>query len=283
MAQKLYVGNLAFSMTSEELGGLFGEHGKVVSAKVITERETGRSRGFGFVEYDNRTSGENAIRELNGKNVGGRPLVVREAEDRREGGGGGGGGPRGGGGGFGGGGGGGGYSGGGGGGDGIAAGGGGGSFVAASALSSTITAGSNGVSDSGGAAGSDGSVSIDGATYSYTGSIVDYFVQTTGDYTIDAAGAQGGGGTDDSGGYGAEVDASFFLTAGTELEILVGGAGNTGDFGSDYGSGGGGGSFVFEVAAAPVSVPEPASIAILGAGLLGLLLLRRRKDLPCAH
>ena len=89
MAQKLYVGNLAFSMTSEELGGLFGEHGNVVSAKVITERETGRSRGFGFVEYDNATSGENAIRELNGKNVGGRPLVVREAEDRREGGGGG--------------------------------------------------------------------------------------------------------------------------------------------------------------------------------------------------
>ncbi|MDB5397407.1 MAG: hypothetical protein JWM91_4913, partial [Rhodospirillales bacterium] len=105
MAQKLYVGNLAFSMTSEELGGLFGEHGKVVSAKVITERETGRSRGFGFVEYDSPTAGENAIRELNGKNIGGRPLVVREAEDRREGGGGGGGGgggPRGGGGGFGG-------------------------------------------------------------------------------------------------------------------------------------------------------------------------------------
>jgi RNA recognition motif-containing protein len=98
MAQKLYVGNLAFSMTSEELGGLFGEHGKVVSAKVITERETGRSRGFGFVEYDTPTAGEAAIRELNGKNIGGRPLVVREAEDRREGGGGGGG-PRGGGGG----------------------------------------------------------------------------------------------------------------------------------------------------------------------------------------
>ena len=101
MAQKLYVGNLAFSLTSEELGGLFGEHGKVVSAKVITERETGRSRGFGFVEFDNPTSGANAIKELNGKNIGGRPLVVREAEDRREGGGGGGG-PRGGGGGFGG-------------------------------------------------------------------------------------------------------------------------------------------------------------------------------------
>jgi len=90
MAQKLYVGNLAFSMTSEELGQIFGEHGNVLSAKVITERETGRSRGFGFVEYDNRTAGEAAIRELNGKNVGGRPLVVREAEDRREGGGGGG-------------------------------------------------------------------------------------------------------------------------------------------------------------------------------------------------
>jgi hypothetical protein len=118
MAQKLYVGNLAFSMTSEELGGLFGEHGKVVSAKVITERETGRSRGFGFVEFDSAAGGEAAIRELNGKNIGGRPLVVREAEDRREGGGGGGG-PRGGGGGFGGGGrsgGGGGYGGGGGGG-----------------------------------------------------------------------------------------------------------------------------------------------------------------------
>jgi hypothetical protein len=96
MAQKLYVGNLSFSMTSEELGEIFGEHGKVVSAKVITERETGRSRGFGFVEYDAATSGEAAIRELNGKNIGGRPLVVREAEDRREGGGGGGG-PRGGG------------------------------------------------------------------------------------------------------------------------------------------------------------------------------------------
>src|SRR5882757_1047017 len=95
MAQKLYVGNLAFSMTSEELGKVFGEHGTVVSAKVITERETGRSRGFGFVEYDNRTAGETAIRELNGKNIGGRPLVVREAEDRQ--GGGGGGGPRGGG------------------------------------------------------------------------------------------------------------------------------------------------------------------------------------------
>ena len=134
MAQKLYVGNLAFSMTSEELGGLFGEHGKVVSAKVITERETGRSRGFGFVEYDTPTAGEAAIRELNGKNVGGRPLVVREAEDRREGGGGGGG-PRGGGGGFGGprggggggrGGGGGGYGGGGGGRDDFGGGGGGG-------------------------------------------------------------------------------------------------------------------------------------------------------------
>src|SRR6201998_2699823 len=109
MAQRLYVGNLSFSMTSEELGGLFGEHGNVVSAKVITERETGRSRGFGFVEFDNATSGANAIRELNGKNIAARPLVVREAEDRREGGGGGGGrgggfgGPRGGGGGYGGG------------------------------------------------------------------------------------------------------------------------------------------------------------------------------------
>ena len=101
MSFKLYVGNLAFSMTSEELEKLFEPHGNVISAKVITERETGRSRGFGFVELDSREAGEAAIRELNGNAVGGRPLVVREAEDRREGGGGGGG--RGGGGGYGGG------------------------------------------------------------------------------------------------------------------------------------------------------------------------------------
>jgi RNA recognition motif-containing protein len=92
MPQKLYVGNLAFSMTSEELGSTFAQFGNVVSAKVITERETGRSRGFGFVEFAEKTSGEAAIKELNGKPLGGRPLVVREAEERRPGGGGGGGG-----------------------------------------------------------------------------------------------------------------------------------------------------------------------------------------------
>jgi RNA recognition motif-containing protein len=113
MSQKLYVGNLAFSMSSEELEQLFTEFGQVVSAKVITERETGRSRGFGFVELGDKTAGENAIKELNGKQIGGRPLIVREAEERRPGGAGGGGG--GGGRSFGGGGGGGGYGGGGGG------------------------------------------------------------------------------------------------------------------------------------------------------------------------
>ena len=117
---KLYVGNLPFNTTNQDLSDIFGEIGAVESSNVIEDRETGRSRGFGFVEMANKEDGERAIAELNGKEVDGRELKVNEAKPQeRRGGGGGGGGYGGGGGGYGGGGGGGrdrGYDGGGGGG-----------------------------------------------------------------------------------------------------------------------------------------------------------------------
>ena len=97
MSKKLYVGNLPFSTTEEELRDLFGEHGDVESVKVITDRETGRSRGFAFVEME-AGAADAAMRALDGKELGGRSLRVNEAQERRGGGGGGGGGrPRGGG------------------------------------------------------------------------------------------------------------------------------------------------------------------------------------------
>jgi RNA recognition motif-containing protein len=116
VTKKLYVGNLPFSATEEEIRGHFEQCGEVVSVRVITDRETGRPRGFGFVEMQ-PDGAEKAIAELDGKDLGGRSLRVNEARERsRDGGGGGGGGHRGGGGGGGyrGGGGGGGYGGGGG-------------------------------------------------------------------------------------------------------------------------------------------------------------------------
>ena len=107
----LYVGNLPYSMNDQELSELFSEIGQVRSAKVMSDRETGRSRGFGFVEMEEDNDGREAIEKLNGQDCGGRALVVNEARPREER-------PRGGGGGYGGGGGGGrgGYGGGGGGG-----------------------------------------------------------------------------------------------------------------------------------------------------------------------
>jgi RNA recognition motif-containing protein len=115
MAKNIYVGNLAWETTSDDLLALFQEHGKVARAQVVTDRETGRSRGFGFVEMDNDQEAQAAVAALNGQNYRGRPLTVNEAKPREGGGGGGGGrGPRSGG--YGGGGGGGGYGGGGGGG-----------------------------------------------------------------------------------------------------------------------------------------------------------------------
>jgi RNA recognition motif-containing protein len=97
--KKIYVGNLPWSAGEAEVRDFFAAYGEVHSVAVITDRETGRSRGFGFVEMDDNDA-ERAINEANGQNMGGRPLRVNEAQQRS---GGGGRGPRGGGGGGGGG------------------------------------------------------------------------------------------------------------------------------------------------------------------------------------
>src|SRR6476620_8995762 len=112
MGSKLYVGNLSYNTTSSELEQLFGQHGTVQSAEVIQDRDTGRSKGFGFVQMGSDDEAKAAIAALNGQQQDGRALTVNEAKPREDRGGGGGGG----GGGYGGGGGGGGYGGGGGGG-----------------------------------------------------------------------------------------------------------------------------------------------------------------------
>jgi RNA recognition motif-containing protein len=120
MGTKIYVGNLPWRATDAQLSQLFGQHGEVTDAKIVMDRETGRSRGFGFVTMVADDAAQAAIQALNGFSLEGRSLVVNEAREQT-GGGGGGGGPRrggGGGGGYGRGGGGGGYGGGGGGGGG---------------------------------------------------------------------------------------------------------------------------------------------------------------------
>ena len=90
MSMKLYVGNLSFRTTSEELEQLFSQAGSVQSASVVEDRETGRSRGFGFVEMATAEEGQAAIQQFNGKEVGGRALTVNEARPREDRGGGGG-------------------------------------------------------------------------------------------------------------------------------------------------------------------------------------------------
>lgn len=98
MGKKLYVGNLPYSTGSSDLEQMFAQFGNVQSAEVISDRESGRSKGFGFVEMGNDQEAQAAISGLNGKDMGGRPLTVNEArprEDRRGGGGGGYGGGRG--------------------------------------------------------------------------------------------------------------------------------------------------------------------------------------------
>ena len=95
MGTKLYVGSLPYSTNEQELSQLFSQYGAVQSAKVITDRYTGQSRGFGFVEMSTGEEAQKAIAALNGSNMGGRTLVVNEArpqEKRPYGGGGGGGG-----------------------------------------------------------------------------------------------------------------------------------------------------------------------------------------------
>jgi RNA recognition motif-containing protein len=92
LGKKIYVGNLPFSATEADLRGLFEQHGTVESVNVIVDRDTGRSRGFAFVEMDDPASAQNAMEALDGKDFGGRDLRVSEARERRSGGGGGGGG-----------------------------------------------------------------------------------------------------------------------------------------------------------------------------------------------
>jgi cold-inducible RNA-binding protein len=84
MSMKLYVGNLSFQTSGEDLQELFAQVGTVESATVVEDRETGRSRGFGFVEMSSKEEGQAAIQQFNGKEVGGRALNVNEAKPREE-------------------------------------------------------------------------------------------------------------------------------------------------------------------------------------------------------
>jgi RNA recognition motif-containing protein len=90
MSTKLYVGNLSFNTSTQDLEQMFGEFGTVQSTNIIEDRETGRSRGFAFVEMSSKEEGLRAIESLNGKEIDGRNLTVNEAKPREERGGGGG-------------------------------------------------------------------------------------------------------------------------------------------------------------------------------------------------
>ena len=91
MGKKLYIGNLPYTITEAELRELFEPHGTVASVSVITDRETGRARGFAFVEFEDPNGAQAALQALDGTQVGGRTLRVNEANERTGGGGGGGG------------------------------------------------------------------------------------------------------------------------------------------------------------------------------------------------
>jgi cold-inducible RNA-binding protein len=82
MSMKLYVGNLAFQTSSDDLQQLFAQAGTVETASVVEDRETGRSRGFGFVEMSSKEEGQKAIEQFNGQDLGGRALNVNEAKPR---------------------------------------------------------------------------------------------------------------------------------------------------------------------------------------------------------
>ena len=85
MSKKLYVGNLPFSSTEADLKDVFGRHGGVASVSVITDRETGRARGFAFVEMEDADAAQNAIRALDGTDLGGRNIKVNEAHEKNRG------------------------------------------------------------------------------------------------------------------------------------------------------------------------------------------------------
>jgi RNA recognition motif-containing protein len=82
MSTNLYVGNLTFDTDSSQLENLFAQHGAVTKAQVITDRDTGRSRGFGFVEMEKSDEAQKAIAALNGHNLNGRQLTVNQAKER---------------------------------------------------------------------------------------------------------------------------------------------------------------------------------------------------------
>ena len=82
MSNNIYVGNLSFNTSSNDLQTLFGQHGEVTKAQVVSDRETGRSRGFGFVEMSTSESAQTAINALNGHNLDGRNLTVNIAKER---------------------------------------------------------------------------------------------------------------------------------------------------------------------------------------------------------
>jgi RNA recognition motif-containing protein len=84
VSTKLFVGSLPWTVSDEELKTAFEAHGQVVSAKVITDRETGKSRGFGFVEMEDETGASNAIQALNGSEIDGRSIVVGEAKPKKK-------------------------------------------------------------------------------------------------------------------------------------------------------------------------------------------------------
>src|SRR6266542_748767 len=84
MAMKLYVGNLSFQTTSEDIQQLFAQAGTVESATVVEDRDTGRSRGFGFVEMASKEEGQKAIEQFNGTDLNGRNLTVNEARPRED-------------------------------------------------------------------------------------------------------------------------------------------------------------------------------------------------------
>lgn len=83
MNAKLFVGNISYDSTEDSLRAAFEQAGTVVSAKIITDRETGRSRGFGFVEMSSAEEAQQAIQMLDGKDLDGREIAVKEAEDRQ--------------------------------------------------------------------------------------------------------------------------------------------------------------------------------------------------------
>jgi RNA recognition motif-containing protein len=83
VSTKLFVGSLPWAVNDDSLREAFESHGKVISAKVITDRATGRSRGFGFVEMENETEANNAIQALNGSELKGRSIIVSEAKPKQ--------------------------------------------------------------------------------------------------------------------------------------------------------------------------------------------------------